>query len=172
MLTLTETLSPEADLAAGCEFVLYRDTYLLPEDYVAQDQALYEMNFGGMSYTHPREWLYENRYVFAQGIPQCYTITGDPQYPGRLVMRIFPWPYEEKSIDFIYKRRPRVASIGTTGAAQPQEVETLRRSPPGATTAARRVDAIARSIGSPAPIVNYGTLRRLVCLARRAPALW
>jgi hypothetical protein len=48
VLTLTETLSPEADLAAGCEFVLYRDTYLLPEDYVAQDQALYEMNFGGM----------------------------------------------------------------------------------------------------------------------------
>ena len=43
--------------------------------------------------------------------PQCYTITGDKQYPGRLMLRIFPWPYETKTIDFIYKRRPRPLRI-------------------------------------------------------------
>lgn len=107
ILTLDPIVCPSSDLPSGTEFILYRDTYLLPEDYKAQDQALYERNFGGMDYTHPREWLYENRYVFAMGVPQAYTITGDPQYPGRLVMKIYPWPYENKSIDFVYQRRPR-----------------------------------------------------------------
>jgi hypothetical protein len=107
VLTLNPEIAPAFDLPAGTEFVLYRDTYLLPEDYTAQDQALYERNFGGMRFKHPREWLYENRYVFAQGIPEFYTITGDAQYPGRMVIRLFPWPYQTKTIDFIYKRRPR-----------------------------------------------------------------
>lgn len=106
-LTLDPMICPNTDLPPGTSFILYRDTYILPEDYIAQDQSLFERNFGGMSFTHPREWLYENRYVFAQGVPQCYAIMGDSYYPGRLVMRIFPWPYENKSIDFIYKRRPR-----------------------------------------------------------------
>jgi hypothetical protein len=107
VLTLDPVLSPPIDLPAGTPFILYCDTYVLPEDFVAQDQALYERNFGGMQYTHPREWLYENRYVFAQGTPQQYTITGEQKFPGRLVTRIYPWPYEFRSIDFIYKRRPR-----------------------------------------------------------------
>jgi hypothetical protein len=45
------------------------------------------------------------------------TITGDPQYPGRMVLRIDPWPYETKSIDFITKRRPQALVLPsvTTG---------------------------------------------------------
>jgi hypothetical protein len=107
ILTLDDQVVFDCDLPAGTPFSLYRDTYLLPCDYIAQDQALFERNFGGMNYTHPREWLYENRYVFAMGVPMFYTVTGDKQYPGRLTMKIYPWPYESKTIDFIYKRRPR-----------------------------------------------------------------
>jgi hypothetical protein len=107
VLILDDEVNPGADLPSGTAFQIYRDTYLLPADYIAQEQALYERNFGGMDYTHPKEWLYENRYVFAQGIPQMYTITGDKQWPGRLVLRVHPWPMETKTIDFIYKRAPR-----------------------------------------------------------------
>lgn len=107
VVTLDSTLNPGMDLAAGTLFQLYQDTYLLPADFSSQDQMLYERNFGGMDFTHPRDWLYENRYVFAQGIPQRYTITGLPRFPGRLVVRLYPWPFEFRSIDFIYNRRPR-----------------------------------------------------------------
>ncbi|SIO37942.1 hypothetical protein SAMN05444166_4229 [Singulisphaera sp. GP187] len=107
VVTLTDTLNPGDDLPAGTRFMIYRDTYLLPDDYVAQDQALYERNFASMCYRHPREWLFDTRYVISQGEPSFFTITGDRAYPGRLVMRVFPWPSEAKSIDFIYKRRPR-----------------------------------------------------------------
>lgn len=111
ILTLDDEVNPGQDIQAGQQFKLYQDTYLLPADYIAQDQALYERNFGGMTYTHPREWLYENRYVFSEGVPQCYTITGDPQYPGRLVIRIFPFPDDYKTLDFIYQRRPRALAV-------------------------------------------------------------
>ncbi len=120
VLTLDPMVTFDIDLPAGTPFTLYRDTYLLPEDFIAQDQALYQRNFGGMDYTHPREWLYENRYVFAAGTPQYYTITGDKQYPGRLTLKVFPWPYESKTIDFIYKRRARPLRIyRTTGGSTP-----------------------------------------------------
>lgn len=118
VLTLDPIIKPSADIPALTPFLLYQDTYLLPEDFVAQDQALYEQNFGGMNYTHPREWLFENRYIFASGTPQFFTITGERKYPGRLVSRIFPWPFQQRTIDFVYKRRPRVlltqsCSVGT-----------------------------------------------------------
>lgn len=106
ILTMDEVLAPAFDIPAGTDFLLYQDTYILPDDFVAQDQALYELNFGGMKYTHPREWLFENRYIFASGVPQYFTITGEQKYPGRLVTRMFPWPFQEKTVDFVYKRRP------------------------------------------------------------------
>jgi hypothetical protein len=130
VLTLDDQVNPGQDIPSGTPFQIYQDTYLLPEDYIAQDQALFERNFGGMSYTHPREWLYENRYVFAQGVPQCYTITGDPIYPGRLTLKIFPWPFEVRTIDYIYKRRPRAinhlsVTAGTISLTSGSVVATL-----------------------------------------------
>jgi hypothetical protein len=107
VLTLDDEVNPGSDITTPTYFCLYQDTYLLPEDYIGNDQTLYERNFGGMDYVHPREWLFENRYVFAEGVPMCYTITGDPQYPGRMVLRVMPFPSETKSIDFVYHRRPR-----------------------------------------------------------------
>lgn len=127
VLVLDDQVGFAADLPALTPFKFYRDSYLLPIDFVAADQALHEQNFGGMSYVHPREWLFEERFVFAEGTPQCYTVTGDVLYPGRLLLRITPLPSEMKTIDFLYHRRPRpltaslvnagtvsVASAGTT----------------------------------------------------------
>ncbi len=88
-------------------YVAYRDTYLLPPDFVGTDQALYEQNFGGMAYVHPREWVFQKRYIDAEGTPACFTITGDPCFPGRMVIRFSPYPHEGRTIDFLYHRRPR-----------------------------------------------------------------
>lgn len=118
VVTLDEQVNPGADLASGLIYVLYRDTYVLPVDFIAQDQSLYEANFGGMEYVHPREWLFESRYVFSEGQPRQFTITGDTLYPGRLTMKITPFPTDTKSIDFLYSRRPRplVIQAVSTGA--------------------------------------------------------
>jgi hypothetical protein len=115
ILTLDEQVCPSADLPVLTSFIIYQDTYLLPADYISQDQALFEMNFGSMTFSNPQSWLFTNRYVLASGIPQAFTITGDPQYPGRLVFRCYPWPNSVATIDFLYVRRPRALSISVLG---------------------------------------------------------
>lgn len=106
-LTLDDTLSPVNDIASSTPFILYKDSYLLPEDFLATDQGSYENSFGGLTYTHPREWLFTQRYIYQSGMPQAFTITGEERYPGRLLIRVFPIPTDAKTIDFIYKRSPR-----------------------------------------------------------------
>lgn len=108
ILALDPVINPGRDAPAGTYFVLYRDTYLLPEDYIAQDRAMFSIYPWTMEYVHPNTWLRETRYVFARGNPRNYTITGDDNYyPGRLVIRLYPWPIDERSVTYIYKRRPR-----------------------------------------------------------------
>lgn len=121
-LTLTEALNPGADVAAGTSYTLYRDVYELPEDFVAQDTAIFEGNFGGLCYSDATSWLWEQRYTESSGTPRYYAITGDALFPGRLVLRLSPYPDAAKSVDFIYHRRPRVLTTeayatGTATAA-------------------------------------------------------
>jgi hypothetical protein len=106
-LTLTPPLVPAADLASGTNYQLYQDTYLLPADFIAQDQALYESCFGALQYVHPRYWLAQSHYTYSVGNPQVYCINGDEKYPNRLVARFSPIPSDARTLDFIYKRRPR-----------------------------------------------------------------
>lgn len=73
-LTLDPTLSPVSDLPAGTQFALYYDTYLLPSDFISQDQAIYELNFGGLTFVHPRVWLFSTRYAFSWSQPQEFCV--------------------------------------------------------------------------------------------------
>lgn len=112
VLTLDAFINPGEDVAAETTYRLFRDTYLLPTDFVAQDEALYDRWFGAMSYIHPRDWLYSQQCVESQGTPTNFTVTGDPKYPGRLVVRFAPWPDEDDVIvGYLYKRRPADPSI-------------------------------------------------------------
>lgn len=104
-LLIDGNLNPGRDIEPT-GMIAYQDTFLLPEDFIAQDQAMYEQNFGNMDYTHVRDWAYGQRYSFTTGIPQYYTITGSDNHTGRMVMRVWPYPADSKTIDFVYKRRP------------------------------------------------------------------
>jgi hypothetical protein len=115
-LTLAYPLVPAADITAGTSYRLYQDSYVLPTDFIAQDQSLYEQTFGALQYVHPRDWLFSHRYVYSAGTPSTYTIMGDEKYPDRLVVRLAPLPADHRSLDFIYKRRPRPVLWGN----QPQ----------------------------------------------------
>ena len=106
-LTLDAVLQPTEDLAAGTPYILYRDSYFLPTDFLAGDQGMYENCFGPLTYTHPREWLWTQRYIYQSGMPQAFTITGDPYWPMQLLIRLFPIPVDSRTLDYIYKRAPR-----------------------------------------------------------------
>jgi hypothetical protein len=113
-ISLIPPLAPMVTLTAS-PYMLYQDTYLLPAELVSCDQAMYENAFGGLAYSHPREWLFAERYIYQSGMPQAFTITGDQKYPGRLVMRIFPVPTDGRTLDFVYKRKPSDLAIQAYG---------------------------------------------------------
>lgn len=120
VLTLDSVLTPATDLDAGTSYTLYQDTYTMPADFVAADQGFADISWGGMDYVHPSKWLQVTRYYYsASNTPRFYTFTGDPRNPGRICLRLFPFPDSSRTVDFVYQRRPRVINIisYTTGTA-------------------------------------------------------
>lgn len=110
VLTLDPTLNPGGDVAATA-YTLYRDTYVLPADFIAQDTPVYEENFGGLTYCHPTDVMWGHRYMRSAGTPSYFTIEGDPRHPLRLAARLFPYPDQARTIDYVYHRRPRGLAI-------------------------------------------------------------
>ncbi len=129
-VVLDEQINPGEDITTPSAYTLACDTYLLPSDYTAQDQSIYEGNFGGMEFVHPRAWANDLRFGNRCGVPRIYTITGDNVYPGRLTLKLSPFPsVPGQSISFLYKRRPRplvlsLINTGTVGVAQDSRIVT------------------------------------------------
>jgi hypothetical protein len=155
-LVLDPMIRPNASFSAT-PYILYKDSYLLPEDFLAGDQAMYENAFGGLQYSHPREWLFSNRYIYQAGMPQAFTVMGEDRYPNRLLLRLFPIPQESKTLDFIYKRSPRpinYASVTTGTASVSVEPNVITFSLPVLTPA--MVGSIVR-ISSNSKVPTAGT---------------
>lgn len=108
VVTLDPVLTPSQDIASGTAYILYQDTYTLPSDFVAMDRGLNEDNWYGMYYVHPTEWLAHTRWLMStSNSPRFYSITGSPDQPGRMALRVYPYPDRDRTLDFIYRRRPR-----------------------------------------------------------------
>jgi hypothetical protein len=88
-------------------YTLYQDDYLLPEDFIKQDTAIFEGNFGGLTYSDPTDQLWFQRFQYSSGTPRFYSIRGNRLYLGRLCVGFHPYPAIEKTIDFMYQRRSR-----------------------------------------------------------------
>jgi hypothetical protein len=106
-VTLMENSCPGIDFVTPTQANLYGDTYLLPIDFVSQDQTLIPNNFGNLQFIHPREWLKFTEGMQYVNAPTHYSIVGESRYPGRLVLHIAPFPDVSYPIHYAYKRRPR-----------------------------------------------------------------
>jgi hypothetical protein len=109
-LAISEFTSPAADLDDQA-YSLYRDTYDLPEDFVANDVSTSNDNFSCSRYVHPRDWAGASRWSNFEGHPHSYTVTASDTTPGRLAVRFVPAPSPQMTIDYLYKRRPRAMSV-------------------------------------------------------------
>lgn len=111
VITLNPPNVPPADIPAGAIYGLYQDSYSLPPDFASQDQTFTPNNFGGLRYVHPREWLMQLCAWSFIGDPSVFTIMPDPDFGGRLCLKLAPLPTNAWPIDFLYKRRPNPLDI-------------------------------------------------------------
>jgi hypothetical protein len=122
VVTLTAGNNPGADVAAAT-YTLFRDTYVLPADFLGCDRMLNVTNAGYLYYGHPREWLERQRITFLTSQPVIWTLTGDPNYSGLMAARFYPPPDMAYQFDFLYQRQPRPLAVeeykdGTVSASQ------------------------------------------------------
>jgi hypothetical protein len=111
LLTLSASNNPGADVAAGTSYTLFRDTYVLPADFLGCDRLLNLNRSCYLHYAHPREWLERQRITFQTGQPLIWTLTGDPNYAGLLAARFYPPPDDAYQFDFLYQRQPRALAL-------------------------------------------------------------
>jgi len=116
LLTLSEDVNFKQDLAAGTTYVAYDDEYLLPSDFIKTDTMIYEQNYGGLEFEEPTQALWWQRFNFTSGPPRFYSILGSRLFPGRLIVKYYPYPDQTKTVDFVYIRRPRDILIPTITA--------------------------------------------------------
>lgn len=110
VLTLQDPYDYAADVAAGSGFTLFQDGYTLPLDFSSGDNTLAETIWGRMEYVRPMEWLAWIRWRESYGVPRWFTVMGDPNVPGALCVRIYPFPDTNATLDMLYQRRPRAVS--------------------------------------------------------------
>ncbi len=108
ILTLEDSMNFQQDIAAGTSYEIAQDSYPMPPDFTSCERGLPEDNWNVMVYNRPSEWLTSQRFLqVSSGQPYYYTFMADSKNPGRLCMRIFPPPYEAKTLDLLYRRSPR-----------------------------------------------------------------
>lgn len=111
IITLSTNSNPGADIAAGTSYVIFRDTYPMPLDFVAADGFMNQGNFTLPVYVHVGAWLDHQRLSKQPAIPRIYTFRGDPHYQGALGVSFYPPPDTIYQYDFIYQRRPRQLKV-------------------------------------------------------------
>ncbi len=111
VITLSESNSPSADIAAGTEYFIAKEQYTLPVDFGAMDELIQQGYATALSYTTPGEFLSQQRTQVTTANPWTYTITNDPNRHGVMVLRFYPAPDAIYPFAFYYRRRPRPLQI-------------------------------------------------------------
>ena len=111
VLTLTPQSNPGADVAALTTFLLYRDTYTMPPDFLAADEVINLNHMIALQYLHPRSWISQNRIIRAPATPRNYTFTGSPDEFGAMSIRFYPPPDQAYQFDLLMYRKPRPMNL-------------------------------------------------------------
>jgi hypothetical protein len=112
ILQLDPILNPGQDITPPCAYTLYEDTYEMPDDFQASDQWYADVAWGGMTYVRPNQWLQVTRYYFSfSNTPRYFTFKTSPWTQGRLALSLFPFPDQDRTLDSMYRKRPRPITI-------------------------------------------------------------
>lgn len=111
VITLSANTNPGSDIAAGTEYVIYRNAYPLPTDYMSLGPVINQTNQTRLVYIDPSEWHDRAVYQYGPGLPICYTIMGSRNYLNTMTMFLYPAPDSAYSLAGIYQRRLRPITI-------------------------------------------------------------
>lgn len=111
-VVLSSTVNPGADISAASEYTLYRDTYPLPDDFMAMG-SLVDATSGGRRLTcaSVNDVVTANRRIGSTGEPMMFAVTRVAENQGGLGLLFSASPNSARTYDFSYQARPR--ALGT-----------------------------------------------------------
>lgn len=117
VIVLSVNSNPGDDIAAGETYTLWRDSYPLPVDFQAMGSLREITNALLLSRIEPNAYVAGRvNHVIPQQ-PRCYALMEDANYVGTLALHFMPPPDDVRTYEYMYKRKPRRASVWqyTTG---------------------------------------------------------
>jgi hypothetical protein len=104
--TLTETSNPGSDFSSTA-YTLYNDKHLLPLDALSIDQLYGASDKKELTWTDPKDFLQQRQKGKKTDRPGFYTLLGDVDAMGRMMIRLAPFPVAALEIDYTYARNAR-----------------------------------------------------------------
>lgn len=110
--TLVADRSPVVDFAAGTAYVLYRDQYHLPPDFLKRQEMVQTGRVWRLNYIEPTDTAIRQQWQWTPNTPWAYTIRGD-QYGngGTYAIEFIPPPSEANTYDLTYAGLPRQRTL-------------------------------------------------------------
>lgn len=111
-LQLSERANPGADIAAGESYTLLRDTYELPDDFLAMWDLIDVLAPGRMQMLPwPSDTMLQSRIQKATALPSFYTVARTTKFAGGYGVVFSPAPSSARTYDAIIKVRPLVLKV-------------------------------------------------------------
>jgi hypothetical protein len=109
-LSLTASKNPEADVAAGTSYTLYRESYTLPAGFTTLVHIDRVADWNGC-YVSPQEFQSARESLEHTGQPRIFTVMPDTKDPSRLAFWVYPGSQSSEKIDLLFKRRPTLLRV-------------------------------------------------------------
>lgn len=111
VVTLSVHSNPGADVAAGTSYTMYRDLYPLPDGFISLQSLVSLGNQWPLTPLASRDFANRERISVTPASPCHYSIMGDPNYQGRVALRLSPPPNAADTLEYLYTRQPRMPSL-------------------------------------------------------------
>lgn len=122
-LVLDSTLTLKANVTDSV-YTLYRTVYALPSDFRNMDEPSDEYNWFSGSYLTQDQAMKMERISTLSGSPLHWSVIKDPDSNGWAI-RVYGYPTTVQTIDFTYRRTPRVLRL--SGHEANSRVGTIER---------------------------------------------
>lgn len=114
--TLLSTSNPGANVSATVDYAIHNDRFLLAQDAIGIDQLYSMIDRRELQWSDPKDFFQVRQREKQADMPAYYTLLGDVEDLGRLMLRIAPYPTDISFLDYTYKRVPRPLLVDSYSA--------------------------------------------------------
>lgn len=157
-VTLREENAPDADIAAGTSFTMYRSEYLLPVDFWKAHSIYLDDEEWALRYVSPSQWQWNELFVNETSMPVSWTLLKSPKHHTRWMMCVEPYPgADDESLALMYRRGPRRIKYTGTVATDKVAGITATAGESSATIAGLKGDVVGSVVRFSADTSSYPT---------------